>query len=1313
MLPPEGEIVLESPPTLARGGGNGMLHLLVMAPMMLGMGAMSFVYIGRSGGPMTYIFGGLFVLVMVGMVVMSLAGGRQASRKRINEERRDYQRYLAGLRKQVHETADRQRLVLESGQPDPTELWTFAGSQRLWERRRSDPTFGQLRVGRGTHELATPLSPPRTVPLEDLDPVSSTSLRHFIRTYRTVPDLPVAISLRAFSRVVVSGSRERVLDLVRALLAQAATLQAPADLRIALCLASDRRADWEWLKWLPHTHHPDDTDPVGPVRLVAGDLDALTDLLGAELGERPAFTRQPGMGFDVAHVLVVVDGGRTAGGSRLMAETGMHGVTVLELTEVPLDTPGEHTLSLHVSAERMGMRVGWDSDSGTFRPLGVPDRLTEAEAEALARALSPFHLGTVAARQTPLAHTLALATLLGLADPRDVDPAVSWQPRPPRERLRVPLGVDPQGRPVELDLKESAEGGMGPHGLVIGATGSGKSELLRTLVTGLAVTHSSEAVNLALIDFKGGATFAGMTDLPHTCAVITNLSEDLALVDRMADAINGELVRRQELLRAAGNYASVRDYTKAREAGADLAPLPALLVIIDEFSELLSSRPEFIDLFVMIGRLGRSLAVHLLLASQRLEEGRLRGLEAHLSYRIGLRTFSAAESRAVLGVPDAYHLPAVPGSAYLKSDTDTLVRLKAAYVSGELPARPTGAVPVATPGRQVLPFTLAPVPAPALPPAPVLPDTTGQEDTGETIMGAMLSRLAGKGPSAHQIWLPPLDEPPTLDALLPPLGVDPVRGLCPLGWSGNGRLAVPVAIVDKPFEQCRDQLWLDLSGAAGNVLVLGAPQSGKSTLLRGLIAALALTHTPAEAQFFLLDMGGGALGPVSGLPHVSGYAVRRDAERCRRVVAEVVTLLAWREQFFAEHGIDSVATFRQRRAEITGGPDGRVFGDVFLVVDDWATVREEFEQLAETVTRLATRGLGFGIHVVVSSTWWLNLPTPLRDSTGTKLELRLGDPTDSVIDRRVAVNVPANTPGRGITPDGLHMLTALPRVDGDTGATTLGAGTADLVARVTAAWPGEPAPQVRLLPRMVPLSTLDESGESSGHRIPLGIAESDLQPVALDFDSDPHFLAFADVECGKTALLRTIAHGITRRYTPDEARIIVVDYRRGLLGAVGEPHLLGYAGSEPVLADFIGQVADAMRERLPGPEITPEQLRNRDWWQGRELFLLIDDYELVAAPGKLTHPLGPLLEFLPHARDIGLHLVVTRGSGGAARALFDPVLQRMRELGSPGLVMSGDRDEGPLLGDVRPGPQPPGRGVLVRRRGAPSLIQVGWPGECG
>src|SRR6266702_4128965 len=240
---------------------------------------------------------------------------------------------------------------------------------------------------------------------------------------------------------------------------------------------------------------------------------------------------------------------------------------------------------------------------------------------------------------------------------------------------------------VILDIKESAQGGSGPHGLIVGATGSGKSELLRTLITGLALTHSPELVSFVLIDFKGGAAFAPLTDLPHVAGLITNLADDAAMIDRALAALQGEQQRRQQLLRRAGNLDSIRVYQERHAAGmpgADgqpLGPLPYLLIVVDEFGELLSGRPDFAELFVQIGRVGRSLGMHLLLATQRLEEGKLRGLDSHLSYRICLRTFSASESRTVIGTTDAYRLPPIPGSAYLKVDESVYQRFRVAHVS--------------------------------------------------------------------------------------------------------------------------------------------------------------------------------------------------------------------------------------------------------------------------------------------------------------------------------------------------------------------------------------------------------------------------------------------------------------------------------------------------------------------------------------------------------------------------------------------------------------------------------------------------------
>lgn len=524
------------------------------------------------------------------------------------------------------------------------------------------------------------------------------ALRRFLDAYSVVPDLPVALSLRSFARVHVrQAGRGRSTTpttggpptgdpaaqaLVRAVLTQLAVFHAPDELLVAVCAGPERRACWEWVKWLPHAHHPSRSDALGPVRLVTSSAAELESLLADVLATRSRFS-PAGPATDGPHVVVVLDGGDLTGASDLTGDGGIDAVTVLDL-----DTPPPRLLDRYaLLLELHGRRLHSLSSDG-HAEVGTADQLDLADAEAVARRLAPLRLaGAARGPDAPLQADLGLPELLGLGDPESFTAEQGWLPRSARDRLRVPIGVGADGGAIELDLKESAQDGMGPHGLLIGATGSGKSELLRTLVLGLAATHSSEQLNFVLVDFKGGATFTSSDRLPHTAAVITNLADALPLVDRMVDAINGELVRRQELLRRAGNFASVRDYERARAAGSPLAPLPSLLLICDEFSELLSAKPDFIDLFVQIGRLGRSLGVHLLLASQRLEEGRLRGLDTHLSYRIGLRTFSALESRTVLGVADAHELPRSPGHGYLRAGTDPLARFKAAYVSGAVRRR--------------------------------------------------------------------------------------------------------------------------------------------------------------------------------------------------------------------------------------------------------------------------------------------------------------------------------------------------------------------------------------------------------------------------------------------------------------------------------------------------------------------------------------------------------------------------------------------------------------------------------------------------
>jgi S-DNA-T family DNA segregation ATPase FtsK/SpoIIIE len=245
---------------------------------------------------------------------------------------------------------------------------------------------------------------------------------------------------------------------------------------------------------------------------------------------------------------------------------------------------------------------------------------------------------------------------------------------------------------------------------------------------------------------------------------------------------------------------------------------------------------------------------------------------------------------------------------------------------------------------------------------------------------------------------------------------------------------------------------------------------------------------------------------------------------------------------------------------------------------------------------------------------------------------------------------------------------------------------------------------VRLLPRQLPAAGLPDTDRP--HTYPVGLDERALAPVFLDFAAEPHLLVLGDSGAGKTNVLRLLARQIVRRYRPDGARLIIGDYRRSLLGAVDGEHLLELAPSASALQAAMSETAAALRQRLPGPDVTAEELRTRSWWRGPELYVLVDDYDLVAGVG--GNPLAELAEFLPQARDIGLHLIVARRVGGASRAMYEPVLQRMRELDNPALLMSGNPEEGPLLGNLRPSNLPPGRGTLVRRGDGNQLIQIAW-----
>jgi S-DNA-T family DNA segregation ATPase FtsK/SpoIIIE len=1302
--------VIEPAPSLGGGGGGGgggAGALQMLLPMVGSLGSVAMMTMGRSG-PMVMVGVGLLGLTLVGSV-----GGMLASRGKGGKDRKHQRaRYLDYLERMRDEFSVQERKsraqALELNPPPDALLDCVADVSRLWERRRTDSDFLQPRCGSGRVPVVPAVVGQGGSAMEPPDQFMMAEANALVRRFTLMPDMPLTVPLDHVGNVSIVGDRDGVVRVARSLLVQTAVFHAPEDVMLAAAFPRSAMPDWQWMNWLPHVQDPERKQGPMPFRRIAETPQKLSQLLADDLSGRVQWATESRRGsVDFAdrrrltrRLLVLHDTyGDVAAEVRPQADDslvpGELGVTVLHLVADRVQEPSSVTMRITV----YGDEVRIEDLRGQYPMVasGQVDRMEAPIAEGIARELAPLRLSAESLDEDAQRDNVDFMGLIGITDVARLDFSQLWRPRPDRAFLRVPLGVDDSGNVVLVDLKESAQLGMGPHGLCIGATGSGKSEVLRTMVMALLATHSPDDLALVLVDFKGGASFAPFAGVPHVAGIITNLRDDASLIERAYKSLEGEVLRRQQVLKDAGNIANITDYRLHREQKPDLPALPHLFVIIDEFGELLNERPDFIDLFLSIGRIGRSIGVHLLLSSQRVESGKLRGLETYLSYRLGLRTFSEEESRTVLDTTDAFHLPPLPGFGYLKVDTSVYQRFRAAYISGPY-VPPTDEV-VEDAGTDVRPHALAPyqLSEAELQAQQPVEEKATERTTGPTVLNVFVDQVSRVAKPVLKIWLPPLPTACTLDGLAGRADYVDGRGL-QLSVR-TPQMKPPVGVIDDPSNQRQEVFRLDLTRAGGHAAIVGGPQSGKTTALRTLVTSLAHTHTPQEVAIYALDLAGGGMQALSELPHVGGVALRTDRERIRRTVEEIRAMIDHRERVFRNHAIDTMDALREDHAA------GRIpelpTADVVLVIDNFGAIRTTFDELDEPITDILQRGSSYGVHVVASMMRWNDVRMQNQAMFGTMLELRLNDPTDSNIDRRLQEVLRKAGPGRMLVPGSkLYAQFALPRVDSVASDDNLSDVLEAQALSVRATWQGPRAPQIRILPLKLPRDQVADEVRQPAV-VPIGVDERALAPVYLDLSGrDSNLVVFGDSGSGKTNMVRLIVQQLIERHTSDELVFAVMDPRRGLREFVPEAYVGGYAPTGRVAAGLAAGVSQELAKRMPDDtgEI-PEAGRG-----GPRIVVLADDYDLLTSGGQ--SPMDPFLPYVASGRDIKLHFIVTRRASGASRQMYEPFMSAVLESGAAGLVLSGDRSEGQLFTGARPGDYPPGRGLFVRRGDGPQLVQT-------
>ncbi|MBS9536167.1 type VII secretion protein EccCa [Mycobacterium sp. M1] len=1299
-VPPtdRGTISIEPPPELPRIVPASFLQRalpVVIVILIVGM-VIAMVATGmRLVSPVMLFFPFALLVAAAGIY---RGGDKKARTVEVDAERADYLRYLSVVRDNIRGAAAKQRTAAEWSHPEPAELAAVPGSRRQWERDPHDDDFLVVRTGRHSVPLSSPVRVTDTADEIDLEPVSHSALRSLLDTQRTVRDVPVGLDLTKVSRITVLGESEDVAGALRAWVAQAVTWHDPTMLGVALAAPTLEDPAWSWLKWLPHTDIAGQADGVGPARYLTTGADELTALLAPALADRPAFT---GDSAETArHLLVIVD---DPDFDLAASPLGIPraGVTVVQRGKA------EPNREQYSDPERPILRVGSGRDGGGSRVPAIQrwqtggwqayvdqaDVLGADEAAHLARRLSrwdsnPTHAGLRSAGTRGATFT----TLLGIPDAARLDVPALWAPRTREEELRVPIGVTTTGEPLIFDLKDEAEGGMGPHGLMIGMTGSGKSQTLMSILLALLTTHSADRLIVIYADFKGEAGADIFRNFPQVVAVISNMAEKKSLADRFADTLRGEVARRELLLREAGRkvqgsaFNSVTEYEAAIAAGHDLAPIPTLFIVADEFTLMLADHPEYAELFDYVARKGRSFRIHILFASQTLDVGKIKDIDKNTSYRIGLKVASPSVSRQIIGVEDAYHIESgrehkgegflvpAPGAAPIK--------FRSTYVDGiyDPPRAARTVVTNALPEPKL--FTAGPVASGA--------ETVTIVDADDEALGpprkliaTIGDQLGHYGPHAPALWLPPLDEPIPLAAALARAGVGPQQ----LRW--------PLGEIDKPFDMRRDPLVFDARSASGNMLIHGGPKSGKTTALQTFILSAANLHSPREVTFYCLDYGGGQLRAVADLAHVGSVASGLEPERIRRTFGELEQLLTARQQREAF-----------RNGSTTAFDDG--YGEVFLVIDNlYAFSRDNTDQfntrnpLLAKVTELVNVGLAYGIHVVVTTPSWLEVPLAMRDGLGLRLELKLHDPRDSNVRvagalTRPAEAVPANQPGRGLTMAAEHFLVAAP----------------DLaqIPEINAAYPGVSAPPVRLLPTNLAPEAVGLTYPGP-ERIVIGQREEDLAPVEVDFSDNPLLLVLGDAKSGKTTLLRHIIRTVRDHSTADQVAFTVLDRR---LHLVDEPLFADNeytANVDRVIPAMLGLSA-LIASRRPPAGLSAAELTG--WgYTGPTHYLIIDDVDAIPDTPALTgqfagqRPWTNLIGLLSQAGDLGLRVIVTGRATGSAHALMtNPLLRRLNDLQATTLMLSGNpADSGKIRGQ-RFNRLPAGRAILLGDSDEPTYLQL-------
>jgi S-DNA-T family DNA segregation ATPase FtsK/SpoIIIE len=1220
---------IEFSPPPERPAGARLPMAAALGPLALGVAGVAIMH-----EPAMLLFAALTPVMAVSTYISDRRGGRKTYASRLAA----FRAQAVGIEKRLAAARAREIEMRRMLSPDPAALAVRATRHlpELWERRRQDADFLSLRLGTADQPAALGVSFPAGGEAHEREGVETR-----IRRVATLPAVPLSVGVLDAGGLGLSGDPAASAALARWLLVQAAVLHSPRELVICAALPAETgERDWHWLSWLPHAASSHAIFDSPNIALGAAAGDGLLRALAATADQRheERERRFSARTRDRPAVLLLID--EAAEPSRALVDDLLSVATEVDMAVLWLgrdqrDLPGGCTAVVELARDRAAMDVFWPRDGRELRDA-TPDGLDLTIADEVARSLAPVRDVTQSRSAATIPRSASLLDVLGLPEPDAAAVLDRWSAASPGA-LRAPLGRSGAGR-FAIDLRHD-----GPHGLVAGTTGAGKSELLQALVAGLAAEQPPSRVSFLFVDYKGGTAFKDCVRLPHTAGMVTDLDEHLT--QRVMLSLNAELRRRERVL----NEAGARDLLELERRAPEVAP-PSLVIVVDEFAALKDEVPQFVDGLIDIAQRGRSLGVHLILATQRPGGVVSDRIRANTNLRIALRVQEPGESDDVIGDRAAARIPkSLPGRAYARTGHGELSEFQSAYGGAVTPA--------AGDARRIrvvdIPFAMTPT-----------PESAAVAADGTTDLERLVAGIAA---AADQLGLP-RPRPPWLEQLPETLPLEALER------AGEPHV-VPLGKLDDPRRQ-RQATWSFDLERDGGVLVYGASGSGKTTLLRTVAVQLARAAEPRHLHVYALDCAGHGLASLEALPHCGGVLTAADEERVTRLLTTLLREIDERGRRFAAAGVSTLAEFRAR-----SGRDEWP-ARLVLLLDSYSGFVSDLDRvdhgaLVQMLARVLSEGRAAGVHVIATADRRNAVPPSVAALVSQRIVLRLASEDDYPtlgLDRK-GVQGALLPPGRGFVDDTLELQVA-----------TIGSAAA-LAAegeRLAREHDGARAPAIPRMPSDVTRSALPPARDPA--RPMVGIEEAELGPAGADI-SDSAFLVCGPYRSGRTTALETLVLSMLDADPGTELHLLLP--RRSALA-----ELAPRAASTSRGADQCLETARRLQELV--------QSRSPDERHPLCAIVVDDVSELADGPHAAALEL-----ILRRGRDVNVRVLAACETGQARG--FSAVLRELRKDGN-GLLLEPSLDmDGELLGVRLPRRAslqfPPGRGFLVTG-GLPVLVQV-------